>query len=79
LGGGGRGEEELVLYDVTFQVGGDERVERVEAPDAAAAVEIVRAAHRGTSELFELIQVHLLDDQDAVAERAVTNEAGAAR
>ena len=68
-----------MLYDVTFQVGGDERVERVEAPDAAAAVEIVRAVHRGTSELFELIQVHLLDDQEVVTERAVTNGAGSAR
>jgi hypothetical protein len=75
LGGGGRGEEELVQYDVTFQVGGEERVERVEAPDAATAVETVRAAHRGKPELFELIQVLLLDEHEAVAERAGANGA----
>jgi hypothetical protein len=78
LGGGGRGEEELVLYDVTFQIGGDERVERVEAPDAATAVETVRVAHRGEPELFELIQVLLLADQEAVTERSATNGAGSA-
>jgi hypothetical protein len=63
-------------YDVTFQVGGDERVERVDAPDAASAVEAVRAAYRGTTDLFELIQVHLLDDPDDVRDGA---ETGAAR
>ena len=52
----------LHRYDVTFQVGGEERVERVEAPDAASAVDAVRVAHRGTNELFELIQVHMLED-----------------
>jgi hypothetical protein len=57
-------------YDVTFQVGGQERVERVDAPDAASAVEAVRAAHRGTTDLFELIQVHLLDDPGGVGEGA---------
>lgn len=53
-------------YDVTFQVGGEERVERVDAPDAASAVEVIRAAHRGSTDLFELIQVHLLDDPEGV-------------
>jgi hypothetical protein len=62
-----------VRYDVTFQIGGDERVERVEAPDAASAVESVRAAHQGSPELFELIQVQLLDDPNGLEERAVVN------
>ena len=73
MGGGGRVEEESVRYDVTFQIGGDERVERVEAPDAASAVESVRAAHQGSPEFFELIQVQLLDDQNSLEERAVVN------
>ena len=61
-------------YDVTFQVGGEERVERVDAPDAASAVEAIRAAHRGTTDLFELIQVQLLDDPESARDTA---EAGA--
>ena len=70
-------------YDVTFQVDGEERIERVEAPDAASAVEAVRSVYRGTSDLFELIQVHLLDDpngsQDGATERAPAGSSGPAR
>ena len=64
-------------YDVTFQVGGEEQVERVEAPDAASAVEAVRAAHRGTTDLFELIQVHLLDDPEGSRDDAAADATGA--
>lgn len=49
-------------YEVTFQVDGEERTEAVEAPDAAAAVAAIESEHGRTPELFELIQVHLLDD-----------------
>jgi hypothetical protein len=62
-------------YDVTFQVGGDERVERVEAPDAASAVEAIRSAHRGTTDLFELIQVHLLENGEGAHEEPATSGA----
>jgi hypothetical protein len=62
-------------YDVTFQVGGEERVERVEAPDAASAVETIRAAHRGTPDLFELIQVHLLEADEDRGEETVAGKA----
>lgn len=65
-------------YDVTFQVGGDERVDRVDAPDAASAVAAVRAAHRGTTDLFELIQVHLLDDPEGDGAEAGASLAGGA-
>ena len=49
-------------YDVTYQVAGEERVERVEAPDAASAAAAVQEAHGRSSDMFELIQVHLIDD-----------------
>ena len=49
-------------YEVTFQVDGDERMQEVEAADAASAVAVVEAEHGHTPELFELIQVHLLED-----------------
>lgn len=49
-------------YDVTYLVAGDERVDRVEAPDAAAAAATVQDAHGRAAEGFELIQVHLLEE-----------------
>ena len=52
-------------YNVTFQVDGNERTESVDAPDAASAVTQIQAEHGRTSELFELIQVQLLDDASA--------------
>lgn len=51
-----------MLYDVTYQVGGQEHIERVDAPDAAAAAAAVQRQHAGPDELFELIYVHLLED-----------------
>jgi hypothetical protein len=49
-------------YEVTFQVAGDERTEMVDAPDAASAVATVEAEYGRTPELFELIQVHLMEE-----------------
>lgn len=49
-------------YDVTYQVGGEEFVERVEAPDAASAASIVQTNHARDEGMFELISVTLLDD-----------------
>ncbi|CAA9555200.1 MAG: hypothetical protein AVDCRST_MAG49-2128 [uncultured Thermomicrobiales bacterium] len=49
-------------YDVTYQVGGEERTDHIDAPDAASAVAQVQEAHGRTAELFELISVNLLDE-----------------
>lgn len=49
-------------YEVTFQVSGEEQTELVDAPDAASAAATVEAEHGRTPELFELIQVHLIED-----------------
>ena len=49
-------------YDVTYQIGGEERTDRVEAPDAAAAAAAVHDAHGRSADLFELISVQLLDE-----------------
>lgn len=51
-----------MLYDVTYQVGGEERTDRVDAPDAASAAALVRETQAGSEDLFELLLVHLLDD-----------------
>ena len=49
-------------YDVRFQIGGDERTEVVEAESAAEAARQVQEQFLGSDEVFELIQVHLLDE-----------------
>ena len=49
-------------YEVTIQIAGDERTETVDAPDAATAVATVEAEHGRTTELFELIQVQLIEE-----------------
>lgn len=51
-----------MVYEVTYQVDGDERTDRVDADDAASAAESVRAAHDGPAERFELLLVHLVED-----------------
>lgn len=49
-------------YDVTFQIDGDELTQSVDAPDAASAVAAIEAEHGHSAAMFELIQVHLLED-----------------
>jgi hypothetical protein len=49
-------------YDVRFQIGGEERTEVVEAESAAEAARQVQEQFLGSDEVFELIQVHLVDE-----------------
>ena len=63
-------------YEVTYQVGGDERVEQVDAPDAASAAASVQETFGRTEELFELIYVHLLDAVPASGESANHDHTG---
>jgi hypothetical protein len=49
-------------YDVRFQIGGDERTEVVEAESAAEAARQVQEQFLGSDEVFELIQVHLIEE-----------------
>lgn len=57
-----------MLYDVTYQVGGQEHIARVDAADAAAAAASVQRDHAAPDEMFELIYVHLLEDEPASAD-----------
>ena len=50
-------------YDITFQVDGEEQTERVDAPDAATAASRVRNAHATDDSVFELLLVHLVEDE----------------
>lgn len=61
-------EAMAMMYEVTYQVGGDERTDSVDAPDAASAAASVRESHGQSPDLFELLLVHLVDDD--VAERS---------
>lgn len=48
-------------YHVTFLLGGEERTEAVDAPDAASAVSITQIEYGRGEEMFELISVQLDD------------------
>ena len=57
-----------MIYEVTYQLGGQERTDRVDAPDAAGAAASVKDAYARSEERFELLLVHLIEDQtDAAA------------
>ena len=49
-------------YDVRFQIGGDERTEVIDAESAAEAAREIQEQFLGSDEIFELIQVQLLDE-----------------
>jgi hypothetical protein len=51
-----------MLYEVTYQVAGQQQTDRVDAPDAAAAAATVRDLHGRSSQMFELILVQLVDN-----------------
>ncbi len=53
-----------MLYDVTYQIGGEERTDRVDAPDAAGAAATVRRAHDAPDDRFELLLVHLVEHNE---------------
>jgi hypothetical protein len=56
------GSKTRMQYDVRFQIGGEERTELVEAESAAEAARQVQEKFLGSDEVFELIQVHLVDE-----------------
>ena len=49
-------------YEVRYQLGGEEHTDNVVAPDAASAAMSVQERYLDTPEVFELIQVHLMDE-----------------
>lgn len=49
-------------YDVRFQIGGEERTDVIDAESAAEAAREVQEQFLGSDEVFELIQVHLLEE-----------------
>ena len=49
-------------YEVRYQIGGEEHVAELEADDAATAASLVQEQFLDSPEVFELIQVHLLDE-----------------
>jgi hypothetical protein len=61
VGATGHGSNTM-RYEVRYQVGGEEFSAEVDANDAASAASMVQDENLGSSEVFELIQVQLLDD-----------------
>lgn len=63
-----------MMYEVTFQVGGDEQTDRVDAPDAATAASRVRNAHQTDDGMFELLLVHLVEEDENSSPEPATEE-----
>lgn len=60
-------------YDVTFQLDGVERTERVDADDAATAASRARNTYTTDEATFELLLVHLIaEDEAETADAAVS-------
>lgn len=53
-----------MMYEVTYQVGGQEHTDRVDAPDAAGAEASVRELRGHSDDMFELLLVHLVEVDD---------------
>ena len=49
-------------YDVRFQIGGEEHTEVIDAESAAEAARQIQEQFLGSDNVFELIQVHLVDE-----------------
>jgi hypothetical protein len=49
-------------YEVRYQIGGEEHSVEVDVDDAATAAQVVQEQFFDSDDIFELIQVHLLDD-----------------
>ena len=65
-----------MMYEVTYQVGGEEHMDRVEAPDAASAAAMVRDSHVRASERFELLLVQLVDRAPEAASTSTNEDDG---
>ena len=50
-------------YIVRYQLAGNDHTDTLEAETAASAAQIVEERHLTNSELFELIEVHLVEDE----------------
>lgn len=53
-------------YEVRYQIGGEEHTTEVDVEDAATAAQVVQDQFLENTEVFELIQVHLLEDMQNV-------------
>ncbi len=57
--------EVTMKYEVRYQRGGEEHTILVDADDAASAAELAQTHEGDSQEVFELIQVHFLEDEES--------------
>jgi hypothetical protein len=58
-------------YTVRYHLDGEEFTDRLEADNAASAARIVEDRHFEDEERFELIEVHMVEDEQAGADTPV--------
>jgi hypothetical protein len=54
----------MMVYDVTYRVGQEERTDRVIAPHAAGAAERIRKSYEDGDEQYELLLVTLVEEPE---------------
>lgn len=63
----------MAQYTVRYQLGGEEHTDSLDAENAAGAARIVEERYVEQDERFELLEVHLVTDEDeALAEESQT-------
>lgn len=63
----------MAQYTVRYQLGGEEHTDSLDAENAAAAARIVEERYVEQEERFELLEVHLVtDEEEALAEESQT-------
>ncbi len=53
-------------YEVRYQIGGEEHTTEVDVDDAATAAQVVQEQFLENHDMFELIQVHLLEESPSL-------------
>lgn len=64
----------MSTYTIRYQLGGDEHTDELQADNAASAARIVEERHLHEQERFELIEVHLIEDEEGENQRAAQEQ-----
>ncbi len=63
-------------YTVRYQLDGEEFTDRLDADNAASAARIVEDRHFADQERFELIEVHMVEDEESDPDMPSLHQSG---
>lgn len=61
-------------YTIRYQLGGDEHTDELQADNAATAARIIEERHLHEEERFELLEVHMVEDEENEKQRSVQEQ-----